>query len=72
MPMGWLLPGRSTNARGAVVDIKHEARRYRDLRANRLSPSSPQGGAKTPEVSGGRGIGLVELDVSAPGARAAQ
>ena len=59
------------NARGAVVDIKHEAP-IRTSPANRLSPSTKQGGARTPEVSCGRGIGLVELDVSASGARAAQ
>src|SRR5436190_18847053 len=48
----------------------HDAR-YRDLRANRLTPPK-QGGARTPEGSGGRGVGLVELDVSASRARAAQ
>src|SRR5437773_12078940 len=49
----------------------HEAR-YRDLRANRLSPSPPQGAARTPELPAARAVGLVEPDVYSSRPRSAQ
>src|SRR6266581_3482029 len=52
----------------------HQTREARiGTSASQLGPSPHrQGGARTPEGSRGRGVGFVELDVSASGARAAQ
>src|SRR5947208_1602635 len=72
---GWkaeAAPRHSMNAREAVVDMKR-ARPVIRTSAIRLGPSPyKESGAGTPEGSGRRGVGFVELDVSASRARTAQ
>src|SRR5216117_3056642 len=67
---GGCSPGARRTPGEQLLTKTHDAR-YRDLRANRLTPPK-QGGARTPEGSGGRGVGFVELDIAASGTRAAQ